>query len=82
VRLFVDVTTHRPLMMTWSEALPRDPETMQEHRLFYSNFKTVDGLSLPHTVRHAVDGNVTEETTFEAIRINPTIDPKTFDISR
>jgi hypothetical protein len=55
---------------------------MQEHRLFYSNFKTADGLNLPHTVRHAVDGNVTEETTFEAIRINPAIDPKTFDISR
>lgn len=81
-RLFIDAAGHRPLMTTWSTPLPRDPSTVQEHRLYYSNFKTVDGLTLPHTIRHAVDGNVTDETTYAEIRINPEIDPRIFEVSR
>jgi len=82
VRLFVDSTTHRPLMMIWSQALPRDPATTQEHRLYYSNFNEVGGLTLPYTIRHAVDGNVTDETTYAEISINPEIDMERFAISR
>jgi len=81
-RLFVSAETNLPLMVTWSQALPRDPNTMQEHRIYYSNFKTVNDVSFPHTWRRSVDGNVTAETTLEQIEINPEIDSKKFEISR
>ena len=89
LRLFVDTVTHLPLMLTWSE--PRRPNprnaageapTLVEHRIYYSNFKSVDDLILPHTLRHSVDGNVTEETTLEEIKINPEIDSKRFETSK
>jgi hypothetical protein len=82
VRLFVSADTHMPLMMAWSQTLPRNPETPREHRMYYSNFKSVDGVSLAHTWRHTVDGEVTDETIWGGFTINPEIDSKTFEVSR
>jgi hypothetical protein len=53
-----------------------------EYRIYYSNFKTVDGVKLPHTMQRSVDGKTTEETTFDRIKINPKIDSKRFAISK
>lgn len=53
-----------------------------EHRLYYSNFKSVGGVKLPHTFQRSIDGKPTEEMTFEQIRINPKIDPKKFEITK
>lgn len=90
-RLFVDAKTSLPLMMVWSEPRPANPRapaaegeapTMVEHRIYYSNFKSVGGVMLPHTLRRSADGNVTEETTFKAFKVNPEIDSKKFAVSK
>ncbi|MCI0376290.1 MAG: hypothetical protein L0215_01655 [Gemmataceae bacterium] len=46
----------------------------------YSDFRAVDGLTLPHAVRTIIDGQpVTHTTTtFESITINGPVDPKLF----
>jgi len=55
---------------------------MVEFRMYYSNFKNVAGVMLPHTLQRSVDGKPTEETTFEQIRINPKIDQKKFAVTK
>lgn len=52
-----------------------------EHRLYFAEYREVDGLRLPFRVRHAVAGETTEETTFDRFRINARIDPRRFDVS-
>jgi hypothetical protein len=83
VQLFVDTKTHLPLMMMWSDpGAGANAGRMIERRLFYSNFKKVGSLNLPHTVRRSVDGATTEETTYAEITLNPKIDGKKFEISK
>lgn len=53
-----------------------------EYRIYYSNFKTVGGVKIPHTFQRSVDGKPTEEMSFDQIRINPRIDPKKFEITK
>jgi len=50
-----------------------------EYRLYYADFREVDGLKLPFRIRRAVGGETIEETTFDRIRINPKIDPRKFE---
>jgi len=72
-------------MMADTEARRAEAEanrTMVEHRIYYSNFRQVNGLRLPHTLQRSVDGKPTEETTFEQFRINPKIDPRKFEVTR
>ncbi len=82
-QLFVDTRTHLPLMMMWSDpgAGPNAGRTI-ERRIFYSDFKKVDGLNLPHTFRLSVDGNPTQETMYSEIQVNPEIDVKKFEVSK
>ena len=42
-----------------------------EHRLYYSDYRDVDGMQFPFRLRRAVAGQTTEETTFDRFRINP-----------
>lgn len=53
-----------------------------EYRIYYSNFKIVDGLNLPHTLTRSVDGKVKDTTTFEVIQINKAIEDSRFVISK
>jgi hypothetical protein len=53
-----------------------------EYRIYYSNFKAVNGVLLPHTLQRSIDGKPTEETTFEQIKINPKIDKQKFAVSK
>ena len=39
--------------------------------LFLDDYKTVDGVMLPHHLSRSVDGKPNEEMTFKTIRINP-----------
>lgn len=55
---------------------------MVEYRVYYSNFRAVGGLKLPHTMQRSVDGKPTEEMTFESIKVNPKIDSKKFEITK
>lgn len=87
-RLFVDAATGLPLMLSWSETRPAArgaagaaPRTV-ELRVYYSDFKAVSGVKVPHTWRRSVDGVVTEETTLEDVKINAQVDAKRFEISK
>ena len=53
-----------------------------EHRLYYADFRNVDGLKLPFRIRHAVGGDTVEETTFDRIKINAKIDPRKFEVPK
>jgi hypothetical protein len=53
-----------------------------EHRMYYADFRDVDGLKLPFRIRRAVAGETIEETTFDRIRINAKIDPRKFEVQK
>jgi hypothetical protein len=50
-----------------------------EHRLYYADFRNVDGLKLPFRIRRAVAADTIEETTFDQFTINAKIDARTFE---
>jgi hypothetical protein len=51
-----------------------------EYRLFYGDYKAVDGVKLPTKLQRMVDGLATEEVTLEKIRINGKIDSAKFAV--
>jgi len=83
-RLFVDSNTHLPLMFSWLAApgptgRGAPPPAPVEHRLYYADYRDVDGLKLPFRLRHALGATTTEETTVDRYRINAKIDAKKFE---
>ena len=74
-RFVVQRATHLPVMLMWQVPSPKGPV---EHRIYYGDFREVDGLKLPFRIRRAVAVETTEETTFDRYRINPKIDPRKF----
>jgi hypothetical protein len=142
-RLFIDATTHLPLMLSWmakepmnmvrsvtsgpgggsavtigggsggvvthgnvagAQALrgnmtPEEREKMTkqieeqmkeaeakrrvvEYRLFYGDYRAVDGVQVPHRLQRSVDGKPTEEVTFDKVKVNAKIDAKKFAIAK
>jgi hypothetical protein len=53
-----------------------------ELRLYFADYRDVDGLQLPFRIRRATGAETTEETTFDRYRINPKIDPRRFDVRK
>lgn len=53
-----------------------------EYRLFYSDYKNVDGVMVPHRIQTSIDGKPTEEITFEKVKANQKIDAKRFEVSK
>ncbi|MBE3095500.1 MAG: hypothetical protein IMZ44_00040 [Planctomycetes bacterium] len=51
-----------------------------EFRLYYGDYREVDGIMVPFKLQRSVDGKPTEELTLEKVRINGKIDPKKFDV--
>ena len=49
-----------------------------EHRLYFADYRDVDGLKLPFRLRRAIGTETTEETTFDRFRVNPKIDQRKF----
>jgi hypothetical protein len=46
--------------------------------LFMDDYKSVDGVQIPHHFSRSIDGKPTEEMTFKTIRINPPFKADTF----
>lgn len=46
--------------------------------LYLGDYKSVDGVMLPHHMARSIDGKPAEETTFKTIKINPAFKPDTF----
>jgi hypothetical protein len=53
--------------------------TPVEQRLYFADYRDVDGVKLPFRLRRAIGTETTEETTFDRFRINAKIDPKKFE---
>lgn len=53
-------------------------QQLVEHRLYFSDYRDVDGVRLPHQIVRAIDGTTSEELTVERFKLNPKIDPKKF----
>ena len=53
--------------------------TPVEHRLYFADYRDVDGVKFPFRLRRAIGAETTEETTFDRFRINPKIDPRKFE---
>lgn len=49
-----------------------------EHRLYYADYRDVDGVLLPFRFRRAIGADTTEETTVDRYRINAKISPERF----
>lgn len=53
-----------------------------ENRLYFADYRAVDGLQLPFRLRRAVGADTIEETTFDRFRVNGKIDPKRFEVKK
>lgn len=58
------------------------PPAPVEYRLYYADYRDVDGLQWPFRLRRATGQDTTEETTFDRFRINTKIDPKKFEVRK
>jgi hypothetical protein len=77
-RLFISHQTRLPLMLSWPG--PPTPAGPVENRLYYADFRSVDGLMLPFRIRRAVGANTTEEMSVDRYRVNSKVDPKKFEV--
>lgn len=54
--------------------------TPVEQRLYFRDYRDVDGVQLPFGFRRAIGADTTEETTIDRYRLNTKIDPKKFAV--
>jgi hypothetical protein len=78
MRFVVQQDTHLPVMLMWTAPAPGQPGPV-EQRMYFADYRDVDGLKLPFRLRRAVGADTIEETTFDRIRINTKIDPRKFE---
>jgi len=71
-RLFLDSSTHLPLMLTWAAGRNRTQE------MHLSDYKAIGGIKLPHLVTRGANGETSEEWTIKSYKINPTFKANTF----
>jgi hypothetical protein len=60
-------------------ASPGGPPPAVEQRLFFADYREVDGVKFPFRIRRAAGADTTEETTFDRFRINAKLDPRRFE---
>lgn len=49
-----------------------------EYRIYYADYRDVDGIKVPFSLQRSIDGKPVEQVTFEKVKVNGKIDPKTF----
>jgi len=81
MRFVVQRETHLPVMLMWNAPAPGQPAPA-EQRLYFADYRDVDGLKLPFRIRRAVGADTIEETTFDRFRINAKIDPRKFEMPK
>lgn len=50
-----------------------------EFRVYYADYREVDGVRLPHRIQRSIDGRTTEEMEFDTLKVNARIDARTFE---
>ena len=76
-----------PIMLTWTAGATGATRATGatgapapvEQRIYFADYRDVDGLKLPFRIRRAAGTETTEETTFDRYRINAKVDPRRFD---
>jgi len=58
------------------------PPAPVEYRIYYADYRDVDGMQWPFRLRRATGPDTTEETTFDRFRINTKIDPRKFEVRK
>ena len=61
-----------------TSAQPAPPEQV-DINMFLDDYKSVDGVMLPHHITRSIDGKPNEEWTFKTIKLNPTFKADTFE---
>jgi hypothetical protein len=64
IHFFIDAKTHLPLMINY-------PNGAQDVQLWLKEYKTEDGIMLPHALTWITNGNLTEEFQAQRFKINP-----------
>lgn len=109
-RLYVDVQSHLPLMLTYMAPEPRvvmrtaergardaaterdrleaarqsaeaEPQKIVEYRLFFSDYRDVGSVLLPHRIARGTAAKTNEEWEVKSYRINPTLKADRFKVS-
>jgi hypothetical protein len=55
------------------------PPAPVEQRMYFADYREVNGHQLPFRIRRAAGSETTEETTFDRFRVNAKIDPRRFE---
>ncbi len=63
------------------EHTPAQPPKMIEYRLYFSDYRNVDGLRLPHHVTRGTATATTEEWDVRSYKLNPQFKPDRFKVS-
>jgi hypothetical protein len=53
-----------------------------ELRLYFADYRDVDGMQFPFRLRRATGADTTEETTFDRFKVNAKIDAKRFEVRK
>ena len=87
-RFFVHTETNLPVMVSWTAPArpapqqPAKPTGPPESRLYFADYRDVDGLKLPFRLRRAVGADTTEETILDRFRINTKVDSRKFEVRK
>ena len=79
IQLVIDLNTKLPVK---SQVVENDPllgDVLYE--VLYSNWNSVDGIQLPQTLTHKLDGNIIRVETLSNTEINPTFDPSELKVT-
>jgi hypothetical protein len=72
----------RERMQKQAEQAMKDAEAnrrMVEYRIYYGDYREVDGIKVPFRIQRSIAGKPAEELAFEKVKINGKIDPKKFE---
>ena len=61
---------------------PAPSSAPPEHRLYFADYRDVDGIKLPFRLRRGIGIDTTEETAFDRFRLNQKIDPRRFEVRK
>jgi hypothetical protein len=53
-------------------------EPKDEFQVFFSDYRSVDGLQLPHQISRSINGEAHEEMTIQKFKVNQPIKPEKF----
>lgn len=91
-RLFVDQTTHRPVLISYPDwvdrkagyvvsTAPATPADVQEVavQLYFSDYRSVQGVWFPFLITKAINGVIVDEWRVEKYKLNPDLKQKRFE---